>query len=111
MQAKTRQLLILETARGARPFADWMDTLEGRDIHGIVMNRLDRVENGNLGDCHSVGKGVSELRIDVGPGYRVYFGQDHDLVILLGGGAKSTQTRDIKGAQKRWEEYNAEEDE
>ncbi len=47
----------------------------------------------------------------MGPGYRVYFGQDHDLVILLGGGAKSTQTRDIKGAQKRWEEYNAEEDE
>ncbi len=88
-----------------------MDTLEGRDIHGIVMTRLDRVEKGNLGDCHSVGKGVSELRIDVGPGYRVYFGQDHDLVILLGGGAKSTQTRDIKGAQKRWEEYNAEEDE
>jgi len=111
MPAKPRHLLILETATGARPFADWMDTLEGQDIHGILMNRLDRVEKGNLGDCHSVGKGVSELRIDVGPGYRVYFGQDQDLVILLGGGAKNTQTRDIKGAQKRWEEYNAEENE
>ena len=72
------------------------------------MTRLDRVEQGNLGKHHSVGEGVSELVIDFGPGYRVYFGQDGmDLVILLIGGDKSSQQQDIQTARKYWREYNA----
>jgi putative addiction module killer protein len=66
------------------------------------------VSQGNLGDCEPVGEGVSELRIDIGPGYRVYFGEDGDDVILLGGGDKSTQAADIKSAKERWRDYNAE---
>ena len=71
------------------------------------MRRMDRIENGNFGDCYPVGEGVSELRIDVGPGYRIYFGQDGDLVVLLHGGDKSTQEKDIKMAKRFWRDYNA----
>jgi putative addiction module killer protein len=84
-----------------------MAGLEGNKIHGIILARLDRVENGNLGDCEPVGEGVSELRIDFGPGYRVYFGQDGDSVILLHGGTKNRQSRDIVKAKEYWRDYNA----
>jgi len=83
-----------------------MDELEGQRVYGIILNRIDRVENGNLGDCHGVGGGVSELRIDFGPGYRVYFGQDGDLIVLLNGGTKKTQASDIKQAKDFWRDYN-----
>ena len=69
--------------------------------------RLNRVMEGNLGDWRPVGGGVNELRLDVGPGYRIYFGEDGNEVILLGGGTKSTQDRDIETAKQRWSEYNA----
>lgn len=63
-------------------------------------------EQGNLSNTKSVGKGVFEYRIDFGPGYRIYFGQDGDvLVILLNGGAKKRQNADIKKAQEFWMEY------
>lgn len=62
---------------------------------------------GNFGDVNSVGGGVHELVIDFGPGYRVYFGEDGDEVILLGGGNKSTQIADITKAKDRWSDYNA----
>lgn len=63
---------------------------------------------GNLGDCKSVGEGVSELRVDYGPGYRVYFGQEgRTLVVLLGGGDKRTQDRDIRIAKQHWREFKA----
>jgi putative addiction module killer protein len=72
------------------------------------MTRLDRVEQGNLGVHRSVSEGVSELIIDFGPGYRIYFGQDGlDLVILLIGGTKRTQAKDIETAKAYWRDYNA----
>lgn len=68
--------------------------------------RLDRVSLGNFGDCRNVGEGVQELRVDYGPGYRVYFGQEGTtIVLLLCGGDKGTQTRDIQIAQVYWREY------
>ena len=69
--------------------------------------RLNRVAEGNLGDCKPVGDGVHEWRFDLGPGYRIYFGEDGDQVILLGGGKKTTQNVDIRAAKRRWSEYNA----
>jgi putative addiction module killer protein len=69
--------------------------------------RLNRVMEGNFGDCAAVGEGVYELRFKLGPGYRIYFGEDGDQVILLGGGDKGTQERDIRVAKERWSDYNA----
>ncbi len=80
-------------------FAQWLDGL--RDIHARarVQARIERLAAGNAGDVKPVGEGVSELRIDHGPGYRVYFKKrGREIVILLAGGDKSTQTTDIKTA-------------
>ena len=107
MEAKPKQIRIYETATRKRPFEKWMAGLLGQKIHGIILNRIDRVERGLLGDCHSVGQGVSEVVIDFGPGYRIYFGQDGDRIILLSGGTKRTQSRDIADAIKYWGDYNA----
>ena len=107
MDAKPKQIRIYETAAHSRPFEKWMDGLLGQKIHGIILNRIDRLEKGLFGDSHSVGQGVSELVIDFGPGYRVYFGQDGDQIILLTGGTKRGQSRDIADAQKYWRDYNA----
>jgi putative addiction module killer protein len=75
---------------------------------GKVMARLKRVQLGNLGDHRGVGEGVYELRIDFGSGYRVYFGEDGKrLIVLLIGGTKKTQTRDIETAKRYWSDYNA----
>jgi putative addiction module killer protein len=107
VDAIPREVRIYETSDGRTPFTEWMDGLEGLEIYAVIMNRLDRVENGNLGDCYPTGEGVSELRIDVGPGCRIYFGQDGHRIILLGGGTKKTQSNDIKKAKGLWKEYGA----
>jgi putative addiction module killer protein len=108
-QVAERELRFYETASGHIPAREWLDEIETRDhkLYGILMNRLDRVSDGNFGDCGPVGEGTSELRIDVGPGYRIYFGIDGDLVILLLGGMKRTQIKDIKKSKEYWRDYNA----
>lgn len=107
MEPKPREIRIYETEDERAPFIEWMEGLEGQAIHGIIMARLERVENGNLGNSHGVGEGVAELVIDFGPGYRVYFGQDGGLIVLLNGGTKRTQTADIASAKRFWRNYNA----
>ena len=111
MEAKPREILIYEANNGSAPFNDWMDELALRQkkAYGTIMQRIDRVEEGNFGDCEPVGEGVSELRIDFGPGYRVYFGEVGDIVILLNGGTKATQKSDIKWAKRLWRDFNAKE--
>jgi putative addiction module killer protein len=98
---------ILLYRRGqATPFSDWLASLKDARAVGIVRARLNRIRLDNFGDCRSVGSGVEELRIDFGPGYRVYYGRDGSLaVILLCGGSKGTQGRDILRAQRYWKEY------
>ena len=77
----------------------WFKSLEDRQARGRIDARIRRLSLGNLGDVKPVGEGVSELRIDYGPGYRVYFVQCGEmLVVLLAGGDKKTQARDIKKA-------------
>ena len=89
-------------------FDTWFRTLP-LQARSRIQTRIDRVELGNFGDCKSVGRGVFELRIDVGPGYRLYFGRDgDDLVIFLGGGTKKRQSRDIAQAQTHWYTYKQE---
>lgn len=90
---------------GRSPFDAWFEDLNGVAAAKITV-ALARIEQGNLSNAKSVGKGVLEYRIDFGPGYRVYFGREGDvLVILLGGGTKKRQQRDIEAAIERWIEY------
>lgn len=80
-------------------FAKWLGGLRDRQARARIQVRLDRLSLGLVGDAKSVGSGVSELRIDYGPGYRVYFKQQgHEVVVLLAGGDKRTQARDIRRA-------------
>jgi putative addiction module killer protein len=82
-------------------FADWFEGLRDRQAKAHIQARIDRMELGNFGDIAPVGEVVSELRIHYGPGYRVYFVQrDEVIVILLSGGDKSTQDSDIQTAKK-----------
>jgi putative addiction module killer protein len=102
-------LKIYQTASGALPFLEWLHSLRDGRTRAIVLARLARVRLGNMGNTHPVGEGVQELKIDFGPGYRVYFGQDGTTwVILLNGGDKSTQDEDIETAKKYWQAYKKE---
>lgn len=94
------------TPKGHSPFAAWLGSLTDLRARAKIRVRLDRLHLGNRGDAKAVGAGVHELRIDYGPGYRVYFGQDGPtLIILLGGGTKKTQPQDIRRAQRYWHDY------
>ena len=91
--------------RGRSTFGRWFNGLDARAA-ARVRTSLARMEVGNLSNVRGVGRGVLELRINVGPGYRVYFGRDGDtLIVLLGGGTKSRQQRDISRARELWQEY------
>lgn len=80
-------------------FAKWLDDLRDLRARARIQARIERLSAGNPGDVKPVGEGVSELRLDYGPGYRVYFKKrGRSLIILLAGGDKSTQARDIKAA-------------
>ena len=80
-------------------FADWLEDLRDLRARARVQARIERLIGGNPGDAKPIGSGVSELRINYGPGYRVYFQQrGSTLIILLAGGDKSTQARDIEEA-------------
>jgi putative addiction module killer protein len=108
MDAKPRFVFSYETINGHVPFEEWLDTFgDESEIAAIIVARTERVENGNFGDVEPVGKGVFELKIDIGPGYRVYFGQAGDIVVLLTGGDKSTQNADINKARALWEEFKS----
>ena len=101
-----KQVVVFADKNGHEPFTEWLEAL--RDLKGKqrLQARLRRLEQGLYGDCEPVGEGVFELRMFFGPGYRVYFGEEaNNIVILLCGGDKSTQKRDIDDAKAHWKEY------
>jgi putative addiction module killer protein len=106
MIAKPIDLQVYLRPDDSAPFREWLRGL--RDVTGraVVFTRLDRVRSGNFGDVRSVGGGVSELRVQFGPGYRIYFGRRGSLlVILLSGGDKSSQEKDIRRAKLLWQDF------
>jgi len=106
MEVQPRDIRRYITSDGRVPFVEWLDSLRDTKAKTNINKRLDRVSLGNLGDYRSVGEGVCELRIDYGPGYRVYFGQiGSTIVLLLCGGNKSTQEQDIRRAIEYWTDY------
>lgn len=103
---RERELREYLTETGHNPFREWLHSLRDQQARARIRVRLNRVRLGNLGDSKPVGEGVLELRMDFGPGYRVYLGQPGEvLVILLCGGDKRTQTRDITTAKEYWKSY------
>jgi len=91
--------------RGRSPYAEWYDSLNAQAA-AKVTTAVVRISLGNLSNVEGVGSGVFEYRLDFGPGYRIYFGKDGEtLVILLGGGTKKRQQRDISAAIANWQDY------
>jgi putative addiction module killer protein len=104
--AKT--IIVYHTAAGKEPFTDWLNSLRDSTTRRRILKRLLRLEQGHYGDFKPVGGGVNELRFFFGAGYRVYFAEDGDtLVVLLCGGDKSSQRRNIQQAQAYWQEYKS----
>jgi putative addiction module killer protein len=90
---------------GKIPFLEWLSNLKDSTTRLRIRRRLDRLELGNFGDCESVGEGVSELRLFFGSGYRIYFAElDNTIVVLLCAGDKGSQIKDIKIAKTYWNE-------
>ena len=99
-------LVRYQQTNGDEPFSDWLNGVRDKIARARIRIRLRQVEAGNFGDCESVGEGVSELRMHVGAGYRVYFGRHgQTVVVLLCGGDKRTQTNDIKRAKLFWADW------
>jgi putative addiction module killer protein len=94
------------TAAGRDLFQEWLDDLGDLKGRVIIQRRIDRILNGNFGDHRFCQDGVWELRIDFGPGYRVYYAQEAaTIVLLLWGGSKRSQSADIKQAVRYWLDY------
>lgn len=89
------------------PFGNWLDEIDAIAAAKVTV-AMTRLSLGNISNVKGVGAGVLECRIDFGPGYRIYFGKDGEkIIILLAGGTKKRQQRDIELAQNRWKDYKA----
>ena len=99
-------LKIYETLSGSEPLTKWLNDLKDQRARIAIRMRLGRMKLGNFGHCEPVGSGVSEMKVDLGPGYRVYFGMiERTIVLLLCGGDKGTQGKDIKRAHEYFEDH------
>ncbi len=106
MVAEPQELREYVTPDGKNPFRKWLGALRDVSARAKIRVRLNRVRLGNFGDAKAVGGGVSELRVSYGPGYRVYFARaESTVVLLLCGGDKSSQNRDIETAKEYWLDY------
>lgn len=101
---KLIKIVIYSTKTGKEPFSDWQDGLD-KKTQAIVINRLDRISLGNFGKVKAIkgSKDIWEIVLDIGPGYRIYYGKKGaTIVLLLVGGEKKTQERDIEKAKRYW---------
>jgi putative addiction module killer protein len=115
MEAAPIRVLIYEHHDGNAPYAQWLDGLRDKQAAAKIEIRVRRIRLGNLGYWDPVGDGVGELKIDYGPGYRVYFGRmGTTIIVLLCGGDKKSQRKDIVKAKELWldfkERYHGKED-
>jgi putative addiction module killer protein len=105
---KEKELLEFVTETGRPPFREWLIALKDVQVRSRIRVRLNRIRLGNLGDCKSVGDGVFEIRMNFGPGYRVYFGHEgQSVIILLCGGDKKSQGKDILLAKRYWASFKS----
>ena len=108
-KTKRRSIVHYAGPDGRRHFSEWIFGLKDAKGRATIVARLGRIKGGgSFGDVEPVGEGVSEMKIDFGPGYRVYFGLDGEMiVVLLAGGDKDSQASDIALAKRQWRQYNA----
>lgn len=100
---KEQQVFVYTRPDGREPFVNWLRGLRDGMARSKIRQRIARVRLGNFGDMRSLGGGLFELRVHFGPGYRVYLGREDDrIVILLSGGDKGSQGRDIERAKRYW---------
>jgi putative addiction module killer protein len=105
MEAGKRTIRNYKTLDGREPFEEWFVSLKDKTVKAKVLERINRMRLGNFGDCKSLGEGIFETRIHYGSGYRLYFGEiEGVIVILLCGGTKRSQSRDINKAREYWQE-------
>lgn len=103
-----KRIIVYQNASGREPFTDWLNSLRDPTTRRRILKRLRALEQGHYGDVKSVGNGINELRFFFGAGYRVYFAEDGEtLVILLCGGDKDSQSHDIRHANLYWQEYQS----
>lgn len=107
MEAKPRNVEIYTAKNGERPFEIFVGRIDDRNARAAIYLRIDRIRRGAFGDWKAIREGVCEMRIHYGPGFRIYCGLDGDSVILLCGGTKNRQKRDISAAIRYWRDYNA----
>jgi putative addiction module killer protein len=106
MESNRRDVRHYLTPSGRDVFGEWVTRLKDRVGRAHILKRIDRLEGGNFGDHRSVGEGVWELRVHIGPGYRVYYGEEgRTLVLLLCGGDNKSHSKDIRLAQSFWHEF------
>ncbi|MEZ4511944.1 MAG: type II toxin-antitoxin system RelE/ParE family toxin [Chloroflexota bacterium] len=104
--AEPKTIIIYRDHNGNEPFNRWLNSLHDGATRRRILKRLLRLEQGQYGDYKPVGAGVNELRFFFGSGYRIYFGEDNNtIVVLLTGGDKDSQNRDIQQAHAYWQEY------
>lgn len=108
MMIDAKPVYIYQTAQKKVPFKDWLSELKDKKAKATITIRINRLALGNAGDWKSVGDDVFEMRIPVGPGYRLYYAFDgEELVLLLWAGDKSTQQKDINKAKMYWSDYRS----
>ena len=101
-----KEIRLYKTNSGKEPFNEWLTNIKDKTIKARIRRRIDKLYFGHEGDCKSVGKGVYELRLMFGSGYRIYYARSGDtVIILLLGGNKNSQEEDIKTAQSYWHEF------
>ena len=106
LEATPQEVRIYETKERKRPYSEWLAELKDTQGRAVIRTRIGRVRNGNFGNCEPVGEGILELKIDFGPQFLPDRNKhDIDLVLLLCGGDKGSQDRDIKKAQEYWADY------
>jgi putative addiction module killer protein len=106
IRQRKRKAVEYTSEAGKKPFAEWLLRLKDRKGRAIILRRINQAEEGNFGSYRDLHDGLFELKIDFGPGYRIYFGIDGDsLIVLICGGDKGGQQRDIFTARKYWADY------
>ena len=99
-------IYLYQSNTGEIPYQSWFFQLKDTKTKAIVAKRLERIANGNFGDCKHIDDNLFEIRIDYGPGYRVYFAKiENTVVLLLVGGDKSSQNNDIKKAKAYYQDH------